>query len=259
MAGYTYLHNLLKAIRLADEHAQVCLLHGSNESISTPPGRGLADLADQLLLCPTFAPRRWSLQWLQNQLYRRGIGRERRDTTLDDLLRANHVDAAFGSWWQYPEFAVFPSVGFCTWIHDFQFVHLPEFYSAAALQFQRRGILRSVDVADRVVLSSHDARQDLLSFASGAAAKTRVLPFVANIPDDVYTCDPGVVIRRYHLPEKFVFLPNQFWRHKNHRLVLEALRALSDRGVRASVVCTGLPHDPRIDTHVASLLWEVAE
>lgn len=259
MAGYTYLQNLLKAIRLSEKQVEICLLHRSKESISAPPGRGLADLADEVLLCPTLERRRWSLQWLQAQLYRRALGQESRDRTLNDLLDSKHVDVVFGSWWQYPESSVFPSVGLCTWIHDFQFVHFPEFYSASSLHVTRRGILRSVDMADRVVVSSRDALKDLLSFGPGASQKARVLPFVADMSDQVYACDPGVVVRRYHLPDKFVFLPNQFWRHKNHRVVLEALRILSERGVRPNVVCTGLPHDPRMDTHFANLLKDVAE
>jgi glycosyltransferase involved in cell wall biosynthesis len=199
------------------------------------------------------------LQWLQAQLCRRALGREAQDRTLNDLLKSKRVDVVFGSWWQYPDSSVFPSVGMCTWIHDFQFVHFPEFYSASSLQVTRRGILRSVDMADRVVVSSRDALKDLLSFGPGAAQKACVLPFVAEISDQVYACDPRVAARRYHLPEKFVFLPNQFWRHKNHSVVLEALRLLAERGVRPNVVCSGLPHDPRMDTHFANLLRDVAE
>lgn len=258
MAGYTYLSNLLNAIRLCDQKVDICLLRKpSDGDVSLPPAKGLVELADEVMDWPTL--RRWSLPWARARLYERTLRRAYPDKTLNDFLEANRVDVAFGSWWQYPGASVFPSVRMCAWIHDFQFLHLPEFYDDASLQSTRRGIRRTVDVADRVVVSSHDALKDLLSSTPGAAPKARVLPFVADIPDQVYACDPKVVVRQYHLPTKFIYLPNQFWQHKNHRLVLDALHILSARGVRPYVVCTGLPHDSKRQAHFAELLKQVAE
>jgi glycosyltransferase involved in cell wall biosynthesis len=259
MAGYTYLQNLLKAIRLSDKQIEICLLQRADENVLSAPARGLADLADQVLECPTRHLRRWSSEWAQAQIYGKVLRRERPDSTLNDCLDAKHVDVVFGSWWQYPRSFVFPSVGQCAWIHDFQFVHLPQFYDAETLQATRRGILGTLDVAGRVVVSSRDALKDLLSLSPGSAEKTRVLPFVAEIPDQTYACDPDFVVRQYHLPKKFIYLPNQFWQHKNHGLVLEALRILSRRGVRPNIVCTGLPHDSRMGTYFADLLKQVSE
>jgi len=259
MAGYTYLQNLLKAIRLSDKQTDICLLMRSGENVSTGPARALTELADQVFEGPSLHLQRWSLEWVQAQVYRRALGRERPDRSLNDLLEAKHVEVVFGSWWQYPGSSVFPSVGLCVWIHDFQFVHFPHFYDARTLQATRRGIRRWADVADRVVVSSRDALKDLVSFDSGVGPKTRVLPFVAEMPDQAYACDPKGVVRHYHLPEKFIYLPNQFWQHKNHGLVLEALRILAGRGVHPHIVCTGMPQDSRLDTYFADVLRQVAE
>jgi glycosyltransferase involved in cell wall biosynthesis len=53
----------------------------------------------------------------------------------------------------------------------------------------------------------------------------------------------------YHLPERFFFLPNQFWRHKNHALVIDALARLKAEGALGPdappVILTGLARDPR--------------
>lgn len=258
MAGYTYLHNLLTAIRLSDPQIEICLLRKTSDEDVLSSATGLTELANQVLECPAPILQRWSLQWVQAQLSRRALKRVYRDTTLDTFLEANRVDVVFGSWWQYPGSSAFPSVGMCAWIHDFQFLHFPDFYDGITLHRIRRGILGLVDVADRFVVSSQDALKDLLSFSPGAALKARVLPFVANIPDHIYACDPELVVREYHLPKKFIYLPNQFWQHKNHRLVLEALHILSERGIRPHIVCTGLPHDSRKEAHFAELLTQVS-
>lgn len=259
MAGYTYLSNLLKAIRLADDRIEICLLRRPDEDIASSSPRALAERANHVLDCPALHLNRWSLPWAQAQLYRRVLGRESHDRRLNDFLAAHHVDVVFGSWWQYPGAAVFPSVGMCGWIHDFQFLHFPGFYDAGTLQSTHHGIPRIVDVADRVVLSSHDALKDLLSFVPGAAEKVRIFPFVADVPADTYESDPGPVLRQYHLPDKFIYLPNQFWQHKNHRQVLAALRILSRRGVHPCLVCTGLPHDYKKPAHFAELLTVISE
>lgn len=259
MAGYTYLSNLLKAIRLADDEIEICLLRRPDEDIESPSARALVERADHLLLCPTLHLERWSLNWAQAQFYRRVLRRDYPDRTLNDFLAANHIDAVFGSWWQYPTSSVFPSVGMCAWIHDFQFVHFPGFYDTGTLQSTRRGIPEIVAVADRVVVSSKDALKDLLSFVPEAPPKARVLPFVADVPAETYESDPGSVVRQYHLPEKFIYLPNQFWQHKNHHQVLVALHTLSKRGIAPYVVCTGLPYDYKKPTHFAELLTLISE
>ena len=78
---------------------------------------------------------------------------------------------------------------------------------------------------------------------------------ITRVPARIYDQDPRAVLARYHLPEKFVYLPNQFWRHKNHQLMFEAVKDLDQQGVPVSVVCTGYPSDYRDAGYFASL-WE---
>lgn len=255
MAGHTYLYNLLTAIRLgAERRVQICLVLKPGEP---PPWPEIRELADEAVTVPVIRP--WSVPWARAQFRRRALRRGEWDRTLDDTLRASRVDVVFGSWWHYPRFSVLPSVGLCAWVHDFQFVHLPALYDRGVLEYTRRGIVRIADAAGRVVVSSRDALKDLQTFLPRATSKARVLPFVANMAPHVYAGDPAPVARRYHLPERFMYLPNQFWQHKNHRLVLEALRILADRGVHPTVVCSGLPHDGRKETHFAEVQTHVAE
>jgi glycosyltransferase involved in cell wall biosynthesis len=54
---------------------------------------------------------------------------------------------------------------------------------------------------------------------------------------------------KYSLPERYLYLPNQFWVHKNHRVIIDALRAA--KGVH--VVCTGDTRDYRRPGHYEEL------
>src|SRR5216683_726673 len=49
----------------------------------------------------------------------------------------------------------------------------------------------------------------------------------------------------YQLPDKFAYVANQFWRHKDHTTVLVALSRLRQRGLEVPLVCTGLERDVR--------------
>ena len=46
------------------------------------------------------------------------------------------------------------------------------------------------------------------------------------------------------MPETFIYLPNQFWKHKNHITVIEAVRILKSRGESVCVVATGSAWNP---------------
>jgi glycosyltransferase involved in cell wall biosynthesis len=61
------------------------------------------------------------------------------------------------------------------------------------------------------------------------------------------------------LPEKFIYLPNQFWKHKNHRAVFNALKLLKDCGIKPFLVCSGSLHDYRHPSYFGQLLQAISE
>jgi glycosyltransferase involved in cell wall biosynthesis len=112
--------------------------------------------------------------------------------------------------------------------------------------------------ATRLLVTSSEVQHDFEAFAPGQAAKVRCLNYVASIPAEVYRDDPRDVLAAYHLPEKFIYLPNQFWQHKNHKLVIEALSRLRGQGVCPRIVCTGNPFDYRRPAYFAELMQMVS-
>src|SRR6185436_9938567 len=55
------------------------------------------------------------------------------------------------------------------------------------------------------------------------------------------------------------YLPNQFWVHKNHRVVLEALAILKQRGVNAVVAASGSREESRKSDYFDALSREIAD
>ena len=55
------------------------------------------------------------------------------------------------------------------------------------------------------------------------------------------------------LPKNFFYLPNQFWRHKNHFVVLRALNYLKNKNINVFVVSTGHTYDRRWPNYFNSI------
>lgn len=144
------------------------------------------------------------------------------------------------------------------WIPDFQFMHLPESAGLEQVRFctdLNNGLIKQ---SKSLVVSSNDVRKDLALFAPAATGRAHVVRFVAQIPQEIYNTDPAFVCDKYSLPQRFFFLPNQFWIHKNHLLVIEALAILAKRSVDINVVCTGNTFDQRHPDFFHSILQSVA-
>jgi glycosyltransferase involved in cell wall biosynthesis len=66
------------------------------------------------------------------------------------------------------------------------------------------------------------------------------MPFApAGFLDERMANDMGSVLRKHGLAEGYLFYPAQFWAHKNHIRILQALVILRERGRHPSVVFAG--------------------
>jgi glycosyltransferase involved in cell wall biosynthesis len=58
---------------------------------------------------------------------------------------------------------------------------------------------------------------------------------------------------------QFFYVPNQFWQHKNHAILLEALKVAKERKLRLQIVCSGATVDHRNPAHFETLQRRAAE
>jgi glycosyltransferase involved in cell wall biosynthesis len=56
---------------------------------------------------------------------------------------------------------------------------------------------------------------------------------------------------------KYIFLPNQYWAHKNHLTVIAALQLLKMQGEKVQLISTGLTEDYRNPNHFTNILRAV--
>jgi len=145
-----------------------------------------------------------------------------------------------------------PSLHAVGWMPDFQHLHLTDYYSAAQKSLINRASLKLARRSARMLFSSEDCRRDFVENFGELAWKARVASFPSLLAFEPPPSPSAPVREKYHLPERFLLVINQFWRHKNHRIVPEALAILRRRGLRVPVVMVGLPSDYR-DKHNEAL------
>jgi glycosyltransferase involved in cell wall biosynthesis len=98
--------------------------------------------------------------------------------------------------------------------------------------------------ATLVLVDSEDGKQDVLRFYGNYIDedRIRILPYFPPIdgraPPDQATL--ARVRAKYNLPPRYFFYPAQFWPHKNHTLILQAIKLIADQtGEKVPVVFTG--------------------
>lgn len=131
------------------------------------------------------------------------------------------------------------------WIPDFQHRYLPTLFSEEQRCRLEKRHGKLVKECKLMWCSSKSVAQDFKKFFPRYSHKARVAPFPS-----LYAYEPPgepASARKlpYLVPEKFLLVINQFWAHKNHRTVAEALGLLRKAGLQVPTVMVGLPSDYR--------------
>lgn len=178
-----------------------------------------------------------------------------RDILMENLLKSHQISVLSHAW-PLGKSSRIKSIG---WIPDFQHRHLPDLFSKIEL-FRRDKLYRELcDSCDRMIVSSHDALEDLRIFHPGCVSKTHVLQFVAGPIQVVNPPSIEALERKYGFSGRYFHLPNQFWMHKNHQVVLEGLRILRKRKVTPLVILTGKATDHRQPEYINKLMATMHE
>jgi len=109
------------------------------------------------------------------------------------------------------------------WVPDLQHHRLPEYFSPAELVTLTKPFRQIAVGCSNVVFSSESSLGDFRRLYPDATAAASVVPFRVSIEDAALAADPGETVEKDHLPRKFLLVSNQFWQHKNHLLLLDAI------------------------------------
>jgi glycosyltransferase involved in cell wall biosynthesis len=241
-AGLVYITSLLRALQMTVDNKTFSPLVLSTEGSYVP--QEIKELVHQNICYPTY--QRWTVPWFLDQAVKKTL---RHDLNRSRFLSRHRIKViAFG---EAPQGSRIP---WLSWLPDFQHIHLPGMFSGVECEGRNRSFMRIAKTSTRVVLLSESVKRDFDFFALPYTHKARVVRPASYIPPTVYETSPKSVADAYNLPERFIYLPNQCWKHKNHSRVFQAVRLLKDQGIEVVVVCSGNLLDYRHPNYFSELL-----
>ena len=128
-------------------------------------------------------------------------------------------------------------------LHDLQHLHFPDNFRPSDVAARTRLYGLSAGLADAIIASSEFVRRDIIDKMRVPASKVFTLAVCANplIEHGLASFGPQQARTRYKLPATYAIYPAQFWPHKNHVNLVEALRLVRERRPAADLhmVLTG--------------------
>lgn len=147
----------------------------------------------------------------------------------------------------------------CPWIAyipDVQHRRLPDMFSPEERRERDRDFSALLSGAAAVLVNSADVANDLRRFYPAARGELISLPFAACAEPGWFDGEEDIRTR-YGIDGRFFLCSNQFWKHKNHRVVLAAIALARQEGDPVRFVFTGATHDYRHPDYFAGLLDEI--
>lgn len=233
--GRVYLLNLLRAISIHERERLAPVVFAGTDVDSQELSALRALPGVQLVVSGTWSEARRRAELARAMV----LGR---DAKAYREMHESGIDVFFES---ARYFGWRPGIMMIAWVPDLQHHALPHMFSRAGWWKRELGLRAQVASGRTIMLSSESARRELEHWYPTAIGRTRVVRFAVPAGFDLDEERARSIVASYQLPRNFFFLPNQFWRHKNHALVLDALLRLNSRGRRIVVVATGKAHDPR--------------
>lgn len=171
------------------------------------------------------------------------------DSSALNIFRQHNIDVAFEAanfyGWRFPLKTI-------AWIPDLQHQRLKHYFSFFAFWKREIGFRMQVYSGRHIMLSSEDAKSDFQHFYTIQPSRLHVVRFA--VPIRSVTFDLNGLLAKYELPEIFFYLPNQFWRHKNHECVIRALASANQKGYAITVAVSGNTKDPRDPNYFPDLV-----
>jgi len=236
MGGIQYFNRLLFSLKAYSDLIEPVVFTGKKSDISFIPPEMDIEVVQSLYFDIT--PR-------IPKIHKRIISLLSHDPILDKILTHYRIDIIshiMPNQWPYACLSHIPTIG---WIPDLQHKYLPQFFTPSEIQDRDSTYLQLLSGTNFSISSSQSAKNDVLSFYGIKASKIGVLSFYAFY--DPYLSIPTTqeLYQKYSFTGDYFFIPNQFWQHKNHLVVIEACIKIREMGHSCVIICTGDTTDYR--------------
>lgn len=162
-----------------------------------------------------------------------------KNSNLEKFLIENKIDALShsGSTGRYSKIKSFP------WIPDFQEINLPQNFSFKAKLIRRINHFNNIINSTKIIVSSNTVRKDFKKISLAGYKKSEVIKHVNYVVPKKKIKSINYLKKKYKINKNFFLLPNHYWIHKNHSIVLDALNYIKKKNF--IIVSTGQCYDHR--------------
>jgi glycosyltransferase involved in cell wall biosynthesis len=157
---------------------------------------------------------------------------------IHEIIEDAKPDAVFPVMDHPITFKKYPNVKLVSWYADLQHKHYPEFFSKRKLIERDLRVTQMLSNSNNLVISSKSVLKDFQQFYKTENLNFHVYHFASVIDSFDFSKWESLRVEK-GLPQNYFMVCNQFLKHKNHKIILEALLHLKKKGKSPVVAFTG--------------------
>ncbi|NOY96567.1 MAG: glycosyltransferase family 4 protein [Chlorobi bacterium] len=173
-----------------------------------------------------------------------------RSISLNRVLMKKEIDLFHGLSQELPAGIRDSQVRSVVTIHDLIFMRFPHLYKPIDRKIYYRKVKFATEVADKIIAISRQTKDDIVRYLKVAPERIEVV--YQSISSRFFDATaPGLVLKKYNLPEKYILSLGTIEPRKNHLNILKAIRS---GNIDVPLVIVGRP-----TTYVQNLLDYISE
>ncbi|MFN7674439.1 glycosyltransferase family 4 protein [Flavobacterium sp.] len=166
-----------------------------------------------------------------------------KNTFVHDLVVYHKLDAIFPMH-DYPVKSKLDAK-LVSWYADLQHIYYPQFFTKRKVIERNARIKLILKNSKDLVVSSQAVKDDFYKFFKVPKKLNIHIYHFVSIIEGLPDMSFDEIRNKYDLPEHFYMISNQFHKHKNHKVVFEAVAELKRKGIEVCIGITGrFPEQP---------------
>lgn len=145
-----------------------------------------------------------------------------------------------------------------SWFADLQHKYYPQFFTPRQRLMREARLRFMLNNTKHLVVSSQAVADDFTKFYRLRDDMKMHIYHFTSIVDSFDFGEKKKLLRQYNLPDKYFLVSNQFHKHKNHRVLLQALALLKKQGISLHFAFTG-KFPQKNDSPYIKELYEIIE
>lgn len=138
-----------------------------------------------------------------------------------------------------------------SFIADFQHLYFKNNFSLWGKIMRNFNTILCAYFSSKILLISQDAQKDLKKISNTAHKNSVLSKFVFQIPAKKEIDNLSFLKKKYKFNKPFFYVPNQYWVHKNHFIILKAIKYMKKKNNLKNILIlsSGLSVDYRNPGH----------